>query len=95
MPGFNIAQNELRDPDPVRAADLEAALRDAIEPAPEDLDCSVLLVGFPRDLLRIEFKGVGWVENLPLLPKDVPPDTVGALAGELVERRRTARKPEN
>jgi hypothetical protein len=93
MPPLEIAQNDLREPDPVRAVELESAIRAALGPLTEEVACSVLLVGFPRDQLRVELRGPHWCENLPLLPWDVPARTVAVLAEGLVERRRTPRAP--
>ena len=87
-----MPDNDLSTVDPARAAEMESAIRAVLAPG-ELIRCSFLLVGFPRDLLRIEICGSGWCENLPLLPKDVGARTVGALAGELIERRRKPRPP--
>jgi hypothetical protein len=92
MPPLAIAQNDLSEPDPARAAELETAIRAAVGPLEEDVQCSLLLVGFPRDWLRVEIRGPQWCENLPLLPRDVAPRTVGVLAEGVVERRRKPRK---
>jgi hypothetical protein len=93
-PPLEVSQNDLTEPDPARARELEIAIRAAV-PAGADLSCSFLLVGFPRDRLRVELRGTDWCENLPLLPADVPATTVGALAGDVVERRRRPRGPAN
>jgi hypothetical protein len=95
MPQLQIAQNDLRGPEPARAAELETALRSAVGALKEEVHCSLLLVGFPRDYLRIELRGLDWCENLPLLPRDVAAGTVGSLAEGLVERRRLPRLPGN
>jgi hypothetical protein len=92
MPPLAIAQNDLKEPDPARAAELESAIRAAVGPLEEDVQCSLLLVGFPRDWLRVEMRGPHWCENLPLMPKDIAAGTVGALAEGVVERRRKPRK---
>jgi hypothetical protein len=93
MPPLAIAQNDLSEPDPARAAELESAIRAAVGPLDEDVQCSLLLVGFPRDWLRVEMRGLHWCENLPLLPKDIAARTVGVLAEGVVERRRKPRTP--
>ena len=93
-PPVDVPDNDLSGLDPSRAAEMEAAIRAAVLPG-EDIRCSFLLVGFPRDLLRIELSGPDWCENLPLLPKDVPTETVAALAGGVIERRRAPRPPGN
>jgi hypothetical protein len=95
MAPLDIAQNDLKDSDPARAAELEAAIRTALAPHAEEVVCSLLLVGFPRNLLRVELRGLDWCENLPLLPKNVPAQTVGLMAESIVERRRAPRKPGN
>jgi hypothetical protein len=91
MPPLAIAQNDLSDPDPARASELERAIRGAVGVLGEEVECSLFLVGFPRDWLRVEIRGEHWCENLPLLPKDVSARTVGVLAEGVVERRRNPR----
>jgi hypothetical protein len=93
MAKVEIAQNDLRDPEPARAAELESAIRAAIGPLRDEVQCSLLLVGFPRETLRVELRGQDWCENLPLLPRNVAAGTVGSLAGRVVERRRLPRPP--
>lgn len=95
MPRVDIAQNDLRAPDPVRADELESAIRTAVGPLLEEVQCSLLLVGFPRDTLRIELRGLDWCENLPLLPSDVAAHTVGSLAERVIDRRRLPRRTTN
>jgi hypothetical protein len=93
MPPLEIAQNDLREPDPARAAELESAIRAAVGTLAEEVACSLLLVGFPRDQLRVEMRGAHWCENLPLLPRNVAARTVAVLAEGLVDRRRSPRSP--
>ena len=93
-PPVDVADNDLNTLDPIRAAEMESAIRSSVLPG-EDIRCSFLLVGFPRELLRVELAGPDWCENLPLLPKDVAAATVGALAEGVIERRRTPRTPGN
>lgn len=95
MAQVEIAQNDLRVPEPGRAAELESAIRVAVGRLQEDVCCSLLLVGFPRDFLRVELRGQDWCENLPLLPRDVAARTVGSLAQGVVERRHLPRLPGN
>lgn len=95
LPPLEISQNDLRDPEPARAAELESAIRAAVGPLGEEIQCSFFLVGFPRDFLRVELRGVNWCENLPLLPRDVAAGTVGSLAEDVVERRRHPRTAGN
>jgi hypothetical protein len=95
MAPLDVAQNDLKDSDPARAAELEHAIKTAVGAHAEDVQCSLLLVGFPRDLLRVELRGLNWCENLPLLPKDVEARTVGSLAEGVVERRRVPRTNAN
>jgi hypothetical protein len=90
-----IDQNDLRIPEPARAAELESAIRRAVGAVQEEVSCSLLLVGFPRDFLRVELRGLDWCENLPLLPRDVAARTVGSLAEGVVERRHLPRLPAN
>ena len=91
-PPVEVPDNDLSGLDPVRAAEMEAAIRASVPPD-EDIRCSFLLVGFPRDFLRVELCGADWCENLPLLSKDVPAQTVGELAAGVIERRRVPRPP--
>lgn len=95
MVPVDVAQNDLKDSDPARAAELEHAIKVAVGPRAEDVQCSLLLVGFPRDFLRVELRGLDWCENLPLLPKNVEAQTVGSLAEGVVERRRVPRRNAN
>lgn len=95
MVHVEIAQNDLRVPEPARAAELESAIRGAVGRLQEEVFCSLLLVGFPRDFLRVELRGQDWCENLPLLPRDVAAQTVGSLAEGVVERRHLPRLPAN
>ena len=95
MAPLDVDQNDLHDSDPRRAAELEGAIRAALGASVEEVSCSLLLVGFPRDFLRVELRGAGWCENLPLLPKDVAAGTVGSLAEGVVERRRAPRRAGN
>jgi hypothetical protein len=93
-PPVEVPDNDLSGLDPVRAAEMEAAIRAAV-PSDEEIRCSFLLVGFPRDYLRVELVGTDWCENLPLLSKDVAAATVGALAAGVIERRRVPRPSGN
>jgi hypothetical protein len=95
MAALEVDQNDLHDSDPARAVELETAIRTALGRRALDVQCSLLLVGFPRDFLRVELRGSDWCENLPLLPKDVAARTVGSLAEDVVERRRAPRNPAN
>jgi hypothetical protein len=91
-PPVDVPDNDLLGLDPTRAVEMEAAIRASVLPH-EDIRCSFLLVGFPRELLRVELCGADWCENLPLLSKDVAASTVGTLAAGVIERRRTPRPP--
>jgi hypothetical protein len=95
MPLPEIAPNDLSDPDPTRAAEFEQAIWRALAPFGGEIECSLFLVGFPRDLLRIELRGPDWCENLPLLPRDIPARTVATLAQGVVERRHRPRPTGN
>ena len=93
-PPVDVPDNDLAGFDPGRAAEMETAIRATVLPG-EDIRCSFLLVGFPRDLLRVELCGSDWCENLPLLPKDVAAATVATLASGVIERRRRPRERGN
>ena len=93
-PPVDVPDNDLTALDPGRAAEIESAIRASVLPG-EDIRCSFLLVGFPREFLRVELAGPDWCENLPLLPIDVAAATVVALAEGVIERRRVPRPPGN